>query len=114
MGGALTVYLQQQSKPEPVEAGEAVLGGLIAGLVGAGRSEVMQVLFGINPPDAGSVRLGGQQLAVDNPAEQRALAKIGMVTEGVVRAAELRGGRRHDHILFSILRPEWERLVEGE
>jgi len=35
IGGGLTVYLQQQSKPEPVEAGEAVLGGLVAGLVGA-------------------------------------------------------------------------------
>jgi hypothetical protein len=35
IGGGLTVYLQQQSRPEPVEAGEAVLGGLLAGLVGA-------------------------------------------------------------------------------
>ena len=34
-GGLLTVYLQQQDKAEPVETGDAVLGGLIAGLVGA-------------------------------------------------------------------------------
>jgi len=34
-GGMLTVYLQQQRKPEPVETGEAVIGGLIAGLIGA-------------------------------------------------------------------------------
>jgi hypothetical protein len=33
-GGLLTVYLQQQNKPEPIETGDAVLGGLIAGLVG--------------------------------------------------------------------------------
>jgi hypothetical protein len=33
-GGLLTVYLQQQSKAEPVETGDAVLGGLIAGLLG--------------------------------------------------------------------------------
>jgi len=33
-GGLLTVYLQQQAKPEPVETGDAVVGGLIAGLVG--------------------------------------------------------------------------------
>jgi hypothetical protein len=33
-GGMLTVYLQQ-SKPEPVETGDAVIGGLIAGLIGA-------------------------------------------------------------------------------
>ena len=35
LGGGLTVYLQQQAKPEPVETGEAVLGGLVAGLIGA-------------------------------------------------------------------------------
>ena len=34
-GGLLTVYLQQQNTPEPVEAADAVLGGLIAGLIGA-------------------------------------------------------------------------------
>lgn len=34
VGGLLTVYLQQQSRPEPVEAGEAILGGLLAGVVG--------------------------------------------------------------------------------
>jgi hypothetical protein len=34
-GGLLTVYLQQQSKAEPVETGDAVIGGLIAGLIGA-------------------------------------------------------------------------------
>ena len=35
LGGGLTVYLQQQRTPEPLETGEAVLGGLIAGLLGA-------------------------------------------------------------------------------
>jgi len=35
LGGALTVYLQQQAATEPVEVSEAVLGGLIAGVVGA-------------------------------------------------------------------------------
>jgi hypothetical protein len=33
-GGLLTVYLQQQAQAEPVETGDAVVGGLIAGLVG--------------------------------------------------------------------------------
>lgn len=45
--------------------------------------------------------------AVDNPAEQRVLERIGMHREGVVREAEFRGGRYHDHILYSVLRPEW-------
>jgi hypothetical protein len=35
VGGVLTVYLQQQSRAVDVEAGEAALGGLIAGAIGA-------------------------------------------------------------------------------
>ena len=35
LGGVLTAYLQQQNKATPIDAAEAVLGGLIAGLVGA-------------------------------------------------------------------------------
>jgi hypothetical protein len=34
-GGVLVVYLQQQNTPLPLETADAVLGGLIAGLVGA-------------------------------------------------------------------------------
>jgi DMSO reductase anchor subunit len=34
-GGVLVTYLQQQAKPTPVETGDAVVGGLIAGVVGA-------------------------------------------------------------------------------
>jgi hypothetical protein len=33
-GGMLVVYLQQQRKFEPVETGDAVVGGLIAGVLG--------------------------------------------------------------------------------
>jgi len=33
-GGLLTVYLQQQATPEPIETGEAVIGGLVAGVIG--------------------------------------------------------------------------------
>lgn len=46
--------------------------------------------------------------AVDNQAEQQSLRKVGMVEEGTVRQAEYRDGTYHDHVLFSILRPEWE------
>jgi hypothetical protein len=35
IGGILTVYLQQQARPEPIETADAVLGGLIAGVIGA-------------------------------------------------------------------------------
>ena len=35
VGGLISTYLLQQNRPEPVETGEAVLGGLLAGLLGA-------------------------------------------------------------------------------
>ena len=34
-GGLLTAYLQQQNTPEPIETADAVLGGLLAGVIGA-------------------------------------------------------------------------------
>ena len=34
-GGLLTTYLRQQQQPEPIQTSEAVLGGLIAGAIGA-------------------------------------------------------------------------------
>jgi RimJ/RimL family protein N-acetyltransferase len=46
--------------------------------------------------------------ASDNLAEQRSLEKAGLRREGVVREAEYRNGRYYDHILFSILRHEWD------
>jgi len=34
-GGMLTAYLQQQNTPEPLETADAVLAGLLAGVIGA-------------------------------------------------------------------------------
>jgi RimJ/RimL family protein N-acetyltransferase len=45
--------------------------------------------------------------AIDNPAEQRSLEKVGFISEGIVRDAELRNGKYYDHILYSILRREF-------
>ncbi|WEK06367.1 MAG: sugar ABC transporter ATP-binding protein [Candidatus Devosia phytovorans] len=47
-----------------VRAGE-ILG--IAGLVGSGRSNVAETLFGVTPASSGSITLFGKQLAVTNP-----------------------------------------------
>ena len=35
VGGILTVYLRQQQQPEPIETADAVLLGLLAGVIGA-------------------------------------------------------------------------------
>ncbi len=39
------------------------------GLVGAGRSEVMQAVFGITKPSAGEIRLNGQPLTIEKPGD---------------------------------------------
>ena len=41
----------------------------MAGLVGAGRSEIALAIFGIEPPIAGTVSLGGQPLRIDEPED---------------------------------------------
>ena len=48
-----------------MRAGE-ILG--LAGLVGAGRTELARVLFGLTPADSGSIVLKGKTVTVDSPA----------------------------------------------
>src|SRR4030095_8007808 len=60
-----------------LRAGE-VLG--IAGLVGAGRSELAEVMFGLDPVRRGTILIGGQPARVSTPAEAIALG-IGLVPE---------------------------------
>jgi rhamnose transport system ATP-binding protein len=69
-----------------VRSGE-ILG--LAGLVGAGRTELARVLFGLTPADAGEVRLRGKPAAIDTPGRAVAL--------GIAYVPEDR--RRHGVIL---------------
>ena len=69
-----------------VRAGE-ILG--LAGLVGAGRTELARVLFGLTPADTGLVRLRGQAVAIRSPTRAAAL--------GIAYVPEDR--RRHGVIL---------------
>ncbi len=60
-----------------LRAGE-VLG--VAGLMGAGRTEIARALYGLDQPDSGTVRLAGKELALRAPKE--ALREgIGYVSE---------------------------------
>jgi ABC-type sugar transport system ATPase subunit len=60
-----------------LRAGE-VLG--IAGLVGAGRSELAQAIFGLDPVRRGSIAIAGEPVRVNTPADAIALG-IGLVPE---------------------------------
>ena len=69
-----------------VRAGEIV--GL-AGLVGAGRTELARILFGITPADSGEIFLHGERITIDSPQEA--------VAHGIAYVPEDR--RRHGVIL---------------
>jgi rhamnose transport system ATP-binding protein len=69
-----------------VHAGEIV--GL-AGLVGAGRTELARILFGLTPADSGEIVIRGNRVIVDSPARAVAL--------GIAYVPEDR--RRHGVIL---------------
>ena len=60
-----------------VHAGEVV--GL-AGLVGAGRSEIAQTVFGLEPPARGSMSVRGRRVEIRSPHDAMAL-RIGFVPE---------------------------------
>ena len=51
-----------------------------AGLVGAGRTELMRVIFGVDRPQGGELYLNGKKIAVRSPGDAIAL-KFGMVPE---------------------------------
>jgi rhamnose transport system ATP-binding protein len=69
-----------------VRAGEIVA---LAGLVGAGRTELARVLFGITPADGGSISLNGRAVKIRSPREAIAI--------GIAYVPEDR--RRHGVIL---------------
>ena len=68
-----------------VRRGE-VLG--ITGLVGAGRTETVRALFGLNPPESGEMILEGKRINPKSPAEAQALGIAfvpeSRLTEGLV------------------------------
>ena len=61
----------------------------LAGLVGAGRTELARTLFGLTPADAGEIVLAGQKVSITSPA--------GAVTLGIAYVPEDRA--RHGVIL---------------
>lgn len=52
----------------------------VAGLMGAGRTEIMESLFGFEKQDSGSVKLNGKELRINHPSDALK-AGIGFITE---------------------------------
>ncbi|NLM11647.1 MAG: sugar ABC transporter ATP-binding protein [Clostridiaceae bacterium] len=52
----------------------------IAGLMGAGRTEVVRAIFGIDPIDSGSIFIDNEKVKIDSPKKAIKLG-IGLVTE---------------------------------
>jgi ribose transport system ATP-binding protein len=52
----------------------------LAGLVGAGRTELLRAIFGATPRDAGEIRIDGRVVRIDDPADAVAVG-IGLVPE---------------------------------
>jgi rhamnose transport system ATP-binding protein len=52
----------------------------VAGLVGSGRTQLAETIFGITPPDAGEIRLNGAPLGISSPVAA-IRAGIGYVPE---------------------------------
>jgi rhamnose transport system ATP-binding protein len=75
----------------------SVCGGEIvglAGLVGSGRSELAQTIFGVTPAEAGEIRLAGREVEIRSPAQARALGVAYVPedrgTQGLVRPMTVR------------------------
>jgi rhamnose transport system ATP-binding protein len=61
----------------------------LAGLVGAGRTELARILFGLTPADAGEIRLNGQAITLHSPRDA--------IARGIAYVPEDR--RRHGVVL---------------
>ena len=83
-----------------VRAGEIV--GL-AGLVGSGRSELAQAVFGIRPPQSGELLIDGQAVRIGSPGEARrhgiAYVPEDRGSQGLIRPMRLR-----ENVSLAVLR----------
>jgi len=96
-----------------IRAGEIVT---LAGLVGAGRSEVANCIFGIDPYEEGEVRLHGKVVAPNDPTAA-IQAGIGLLPEDRRRqalVAQLSVGTNTTLAVLDLIAPRWMILKDLE
>ena len=96
-----------------IRAGEIVT---LAGLVGAGRSEVANCVFGIDPYDEGEVRLNGKLVPPNDPTAA-IRAGMGLLPEDRRRqalVAQLSVGTNTTLAVLDLIAPRWVILKERE
>lgn len=85
----------------------------MAGLIGAGRTEIARAIFGIDSFDAGEVRLHGKVLKADHPIDAINNG-IGYVPEDRKRLGLFQGMTVTDNIVVSRLEKKSGDLVTGQ
>ncbi|MDR3495015.1 MAG: sugar ABC transporter ATP-binding protein [Ancalomicrobiaceae bacterium] len=75
----------------------------LAGLVGAGRSEVLECLFGVTTPDSGRITLFGKEVRIGSPIQAIRLG-LGLVPEERRESGLVLGRSVEENIGFPILR----------
>src|SRR3954447_4619637 len=75
----------------------------LAGLVGAGRSELAQAIFGMNPPEAGEILLDGRPVRLRTPRDSVRLG-IAYVPEDRGQQGLVRPMRVRENVSLAVLR----------
>src|SRR3954470_1483108 len=75
----------------------------LAGLVGAGRSELAQAIFGMNPPEAGEILLDGRPVRIRTPRDSVRLG-IAYVPEDRGQQGLVRPMRVRENVSLAVLR----------
>jgi ABC-type sugar transport system ATPase subunit len=83
-----------------VHAGEIVG---IAGLLGAGRTELVRAIFGADPPDTGNIYVRGKKQRITSPRDAVRLG-IGFVTEDRKLQGLVLGRSVRDNIVLPVVR----------
>jgi ABC-type sugar transport system ATPase subunit len=75
----------------------------ITGLVGAGRTEIAQAIFGLNPFDAGEILLEGKPVKFQKPSEAAA-SGIAYVSENRLQEGLVLGKSIKDNLVITVLK----------